>query len=437
MSNRLIVSDEVRDLLGTELVDALTHNDPEYRCPVCRVDGNFQHEDTSVLVQRHPDATRLLMGHATCIGSVVTDSDDPAPEPSTRDEDDDVIAMVSLISDSGKTRPYLFVHTRMPYSYMTEHGDSISPQQAGLLRHGWEPVTGYPGKYSRARGWRLELDDRGRGRVVSDTGDVLLDRLPEETPDAWFNLARRSGLIAVLFGELGLTEARTGEDASQLITQACRRGRAIGARVKVTVVDRVPGPGGPSGMSDRTEEEIRKEVAGTLEAAMRTRADPDGHDHLNRAEPVVPLPTRPLLHPFLMEQATRPWPALLVDLNDPDEQRAAQTLQAFVDAGLNRDRRLGDNMFPLPPAGWSHITWPSQILILAGRDTQGSPRKVLFEPAAFPHPWLTGLDPSGAIAFIVTNLRGRTISADLLEEISAQGGLAVCSLAGMLATDPG
>lgn len=266
---------------------------------------------------------------------------------------------------------------------------------------------------------------------------MLLDRLPEGTPDSWLNLARRSGLISVLFGELGLTDAREGQDASSLISQACRRGRVIGARVKVAVVDRVPGAGGRHGTADRSEAEVSREVASTLEAALRTRADPDGRDNLNQAETAIPLPTRPVLNAFLMEQPTGPWPTLLVDLNDPDEERAAETLQNFVDAGLNRDLEIGHNMFPMPPEGWGHITWPSQILILAGRDDEGQAKKVLFEPATFPHQWLKGVGRSGSIALLIANLRGRDVTPDLIERTSATGGLAVCSLGGMLATSSG
>lgn len=443
MPDRLIVSDGVRELLGDDRVAAISQNDPEYRCSICRVHGDFRHEDTSVLVQRHADGqARLLLGHASCIDSMVTSSDEDAPDPSTRDEPEDLIALTSFVGvGGGKQRPYLFVHTRMPYTLMTEHGDSVSPQQAGLLEQGWQLVMGYPEKYSRARGWRVEVDERGRGRVINDAGAVLLDRLPEGTPGAWFNAARRSGAVSVLFGELGLTDARDGEGVSHLVTEACRRGRVVGALVKVSSVDRVPGPVAPSGVDDRTEAEVGREVAGYLEAALRTRADPEGQDHLNQTEPVIALPTRPVLGSFLLEQtSTRPWPALMVDLNDPDEAQAAETLQKFVDAGLNRDLEIGSNMFPVAPDGWGHITWPSQILILAGRDEDGQTRKVLFEPATFPHQWLKGVQtggPMGSMALIVANLHGRAVTPELLGEVSAAGGLAVCSLAGMLATDPG
>lgn len=441
MTDRLIVSDEVREFLGDDFVAAMRRNDPEYRCAICRVDGDFRHEDTSVVVQAHGNAqTRVLLGHAACIGSLVTYTDEAAPDPSAREEPEDLIALTSLVRVGGKQRPYLFVHTRMPYTFMSEHGDSVSPLQAGLLQQGWQPAMGFPEKYSRARGWRVEIDERGRGRLANDDGAVLLDRLPEGTPDAWFNMARRAGAVSVLFGELGLSDAREGEDSSELIIEACRRGRVVGALVRVSAVDRVPGTVPSTTSPDRTDAEVDREVADRLSAALRTRADPEGQDHLNQTRPVIDLPTRPILTAFLLAQTAKPWPALVVDLNDPDEARAAATLQKFVDFGLNRDREVGANMFPTAPDGWGHITWPSQILILAGRDVDGETRKVLFEPAAFPDQWLQGIqagDAMGSIALIVANLRGRDVTPELLQEVSAEGGLAVCSLPGMLATDPG
>ena len=94
-------------------------------------------------------------------------------------------------------------------------------------------------------------------------------------------------------------------------------------------------------------------------------------------------------------------------------------------------------MFPMPPEGWgSHHgafadPLPRRVV------TTRSGKKVLFEPATFPQQWLKGASRSGSIALLVANLRGREVTPEVLERTSATGGLAVCSLGGMLATNCG
>lgn len=438
MTDRLIISNDVRDALGEGVVAALPGNDPEYRCTVCRVDGNFHRDDTSVAALVHSDGQRrIALGHASCMDSAV--HNDVGPTDLSSRGPDDAVAVAALLSVKGKPRPYLFVHQRMAVTFMTEAGDSLAPAQSALLGQGWHLATQVEGKYPTARSWRLEIDERGRGRVVDGSGVVLIDRLPEDTPPQWFQMARRASAVTVLFGELGLGDGVEGERVLQVIHAACRRGRVVAAQVKVVRVERVAGPVPPGASPDpeQTEAETAKEVASLLQAALRTKADPNGQDPLNQAPEVIALPTRPTLTPFVIPEGREMLPALLVDLDDPDEERGARTLDEFVTAGLYRDRDLGNNQIPTGPQEWRHVTWPSQILIQAGRNNEGVATKVFFAPVTLPSDWLEALQRrhlNGVLLF-VANLRGREHTPELLRDLSATGGLAVCGIPGMLAHD--
>ncbi len=83
------------------------------------------------------------------------------------------------------------------------------------------------------------------------------------------------------------------------------------------------------------------------------------------------------------------------------------------------------------------MTWPSQILIQAGRNNEGVATKVFFVPVTLPSDWLEALQRrhlNGVLLF-VANLRGREHTPELLRDLSAAGELAVCGIPGMLAHD--
>lgn len=231
---------------------------------------------------------------------------------------------------------------------------------------------------------------------------------------------------------LGLSQDSVGSVAIEQMVTACEGGQVAGAPLKVVRLSAVP-----SNTSE--DQQVSRDLAEELKRVLRTRPNRNASDHLNTAPQVVPLHVTPALWPFLLPQSggQPAFPLMLVDLMDDDTERAGETLDAFVKAGMVVDRRLGHSMFPFPPEGWSHLTWSSQVLILAG-DEDGRTRKVLFEPCNFSKDWLAAVDASAecGIGLVVANLAGQPFNADVLKAKSVAGELVVCFVPGMLAGEP-
>lgn len=77
------------------------------------------------------------------------------------------------------------------------------------------------------------------------------------------------------------------------------------------------------------------------------------------------MPTRPVLSLVVIAQPDLepPTPALIVNLNDPDRERGEATLAAIEAVDIPRRRWQDSEPVPNAPTGWSHLLWPSQILI--------------------------------------------------------------------------
>lgn len=361
------VADEVAEALGHEPLAALRRQAGEYWCAVCRVHGDAREEATNLVLVRHPQSQRVVMVHAGCAESQIAVSDESLDLAAAPAGLDDVVAMAGLIPERGKMRPWLFIERQMGATIILADGSQIDPWFSNALDQGWGLMMAMDQRLRSARaGWRVALTEDGRGHVLNDEGMVLLDRLPPLAP-GWLELARRGGFVNVVVGRFNVQDASDQAARMAAIEQAISNGAVAGSRVKVTRADdQVDGPvGSPQSQENAEDVAARRAVAEMLEQILRTRADPDADDLLNQGPMMVPLPTRPVLSPFGVSRPAPqpPMPALVVDLNDPDLERGKATMAAIEKLGIPRRRPQDNDMVPDAPEGWSHLLWPSQILI--------------------------------------------------------------------------
>jgi hypothetical protein len=218
-----------------------------------------------------------------------------------------------------------------------------------------------------------------------------------------------------------------GANIAALLGRQAHAGLLVGATVPL--VRRAP-------LSDLGK--TRRSLAAALEDVLRERARGGSGGPLASRPYLVAWPASMHLHLVLLNEERMP--GLVVDLKTaPGEERHAErVLQTLRHAGLPI---LDPHTFPplpLPPEDWHYLLWTSQVLVLAGRDSKGEARKLLFEPLRFDLAWYECVrtSRSGGLALFIGDFRlGIHHDASAAVGAALDGGRMLgCALRGMCAS---
>lgn len=381
------VSEEVAGILGERVVARLRSEDLLAPCVVCLVTVSTASGDDAVVgLVRHLDQDAVRVMHASCGASrVIYSGRASASEPS-----DDANFWGIVLPSSRGERPILLLQLEGAPRFILESGDGLQPAIGALMGEGWELL--------RTIGREPELTDRcvayydpesGSGRVVDDQGRVIIDGLPGEP--AWLALAAGCGEITVLIGYF--EAAMEGVVDARRLNTLARNGQIAGTRVKLKREIEKPNPVAAASRS----------LASLLRIGLAKPARRRGEV----AEPgsLMPIHVEPRLTPVLSPGVTPAlgmFPMVIFDLQDPDPERAAKTLDTLEGLGLARGpEQSGDFLLRTAPTGWGAMAWPSQLRVVR-RDAEGSVQSVFFESLiGAPVDWYKAVLEKKAIGLIV------------------------------------
>ena len=405
------VSEEVVALLGAAAV-ARVSEPTGFRCMRCGIDGGVVRGDgASVVVMQFRDGARVVrLAHSGCAPSQIVEVAEDAPTPPSIEQD--IKSLTLGVPSATGTRPVLLIQPDTGLGVVTPPGDIVDPWLAALFAVGWQMPQTVGRRPSRVTGCVLEVDPvRGDGRLVTEDS-VVLDRLPPTAPE-WFRLALENEAVEVFAGAVGLLDAvepLSITSVMQALTRGVKSGGVAAAVVPVTITTIGANPG--------------RDLADALEQALHGHVPGDG-GALDTAPLVVPLPTVPVIHPVL----ARDLPLLVIDLNDPDATRAAHTLDALQDQGFPDfdPRRVP---WPAMPPEWGALVWPTQVLIMAPRGSDGRPRKAVFGQLTNPGTWYEDCVQAKAmgLGLLWTNLIGRSVPPNILTRSGRKLAAAVACL---------
>jgi hypothetical protein len=162
---------------------------------------------------------------------------------------------------------------------------------------------------------------------------------------------------------------------------------------------------------------------------------------MGRRPALIDWPSSHTLTTALLLTSRGPRPSLLLDLNLLSDDAARNHLDRLERLGFgivrDPDRPLLD---PIP--GWSHLCWPSQVLVLATRGhgeagQEAAAGKVLFEQVDISTEWYraVGQNRQKSISLFVGNFRqrGRSYAAEDLREAATRRRLVGTTLPGIMA----
>lgn len=436
----IYLSPEVEQNLGEQVARQILKESPgDFSCTVCGIPGTTKRgESANVVVLQYLDQQVVKLAHTQCSESTVIPIEQHFKEALLLNESEptDLVTNAGFLDIPGHGPAALLIAEKeRGLSFITATGDGVNPWIAELLAQGWtlaaEPKS-WPRPVPR---WKLNLDKKqGQGAIFDASKTSFLDQLPP-LPSGWAELAIRNKEIIVLSAEgIGLEEHQAFEkDVYSSLEDLAKQGNLVAGRIAVSQVT-LPRASQPS-QQQKTEQRIAAE----LKSIMDQRARPGVEDAggFNDTKDLAPLPARPQLH--LTEAAGTQ--ILIVDLVAPRE--AAQTTETLMQRlqaqGLKPFLDWDSGPFAFPPKDWGYLLWPSQIAIMAGKDSNGSQQKLLFEPLTPVPQWYQAVKSSATntLGLMIGNLNLPDPRTDPdafqaeFEQHMADGNVLACILQGM------
>ncbi|PBA68876.1 hypothetical protein [Mycobacterium avium] len=223
-------STEIKDLVGLDALLSLSRQASDYVCAAgCGKPGKATREKSSVLVFMGEGLAvpTMQLAHGKCANPQIV----MVGQTPTRleDEPDDVSSVAVLWPDAAGPIPGLIIDHEPEISLVHRSGETADPWVQALVARDWVLVTEPLQDCPLLPDWVIEVDSRGSGKVADTAGLILLDTLPNPTPE-WVQAATQRGAVRTYAGDirLGLNNPR---DA---VLGAIAAGRVAAAYIPVS-----------------------------------------------------------------------------------------------------------------------------------------------------------------------------------------------------------
>jgi hypothetical protein len=236
--HQIILAPEVRELLAPEDVDMLVRTAATgYRCPMCDEHDELGAGPVSVVVHLSPapgadpgtaQVAHVRLAHSRCSPSQIIHDPQPAQVP----DETQMTASAAILPHRSGYRALLITEPSYQVATITDAGERLDPVIAGLLAQGLHLLAGVGERPAPAPAWSARLPTAETAEVLDARGELFyVGELAQ--PREWRALVAQAGAVELITGVIGLSGALNVAEGTQVLAEAARRGRLIGATICV------------------------------------------------------------------------------------------------------------------------------------------------------------------------------------------------------------